>query len=536
MGQIKCLEKAGAVASICTLVGGCQNLGAIAIDQGRDRYNSVLQSTAKVQTLANIVRVASHDSTSFIDVAEVDASTTLTGTGGGTVAGIGSKPASYGLLGTLTGGATYTEQPVVKYVPLTGSGLVAQVARPLTVDAIESLITSNWPTITVLDLTAFSISPYRRQSFAALNLIAELADDERALLLVAGKSDLTSTKQPSSGGSGSTGNPTNDTLKLFYRSSRDQKETRDEKINLRVLKQLNCLYDGTQAKQADQASPQTTNLTTSQDDTKITTQTNTKTDNQTTTQTNTQTNTQTKTQTKTQIDQFPPPSIKPSKSHAELAEAEVQPGYIELRTAPAALQNNIKNPIPLLKTYSGIGMLKNATEKPEPKISIVSREKYDKIHKHEWNTPDGGFYTLLIEDQNDDDNPKLKEGGEWAHYVPEVISSFNSAINDKLDSKTIQKHLMLYEPNTIHPVTCNNANFIYGNIVLGLLRRYILIIQDDFPPINAYVAYLYQGKWYYIDGEDEISKRNFNLVSLLLTVMSVPSATTPITTSISLGP
>ena len=63
-----------------------------------------------------------------------------------------------------------------------------------------------------------------------------------------------------------------------------------------------------------------------------------------------------------------------------------------------------------------------------------------------------------------------------------------------------------------------------------------LIVEDDISPINAYVAYLYQGKWYYIDGEDEISKRNFNLISLLLTVMSVPSTTTPITTSISLGP
>lgn len=470
MGPIKCLEKAGAVASICTLVGGCQNLGAIAIDQGRDRYNSVLQSTAKVQTLANIVRVASHDSTSFIDVAEVDASTTLTGTGGGTVAGIGSKPASYGLLGTLTGGATYTEQPVVKYVPLTGSGLVAQVARPLTVDAIVSLVTSNWPAVAVLDLTASSITPDQQSAFAALNIIASLTSGYHASL-VAGKTDLTSPPkqaQQQNASNEKSSPPANDTLILFIRPSKTENLKDREDIDS-MTRRLGCLYNGTQ---------------------------------------------------------------KTTSDHR-----------IELRTEPVPdtkLKGDLTNGAPFLQTLTGIGILKNATERPAPKIRIVSRDEYETIRSNKWNNPnnnpnlDVGFYTLLKkeQDRNPNDNPSLDTKKKYRNLLKRVENSFS---DPTLDDDTLSDKLLLYEPDKGNKNTCSDE-FIYGNTVLGLLRRYILIIRDDIPPANAYVAYPYQGRWYYIDGDDEISKKNFNLISLLLTVMSVPSTTTPITTSISLGP
>ncbi len=68
-----------------------------------------------------------------------------------------------------------------------------------------------------------------------------------------------------------------------------------------------------------------------------------------------------------------------------------------------------------------------------------------------------------------------------------------------------------------------------------MLRRYILIVVDDVPPANAYVAHESQGKWYYIDGNDAISQRNFDLVSLFLTMMAIPSAVPPLSPAINVG-
>ena len=41
--------------------------------------------------------------------------------------------------------------------------------------------------------------------------------------------------------------------------------------------------------------------------------------------------------------------------------------------------------------------------------------------------------------------------------------------------------------------------------------------------------------WYYIDGHDVISQKNFNLIVLFLTVMAYPPTTAPLNTSISVG-
>jgi hypothetical protein len=63
-------------------------VGPIAIDQGRARYNNIIQSTAKEQTFANIVRVYHHEPTAFMDVTEVDATTTLAGSANGVLTNI----------------------------------------------------------------------------------------------------------------------------------------------------------------------------------------------------------------------------------------------------------------------------------------------------------------------------------------------------------------------------------------------------------------------------------------------------------------
>ena len=80
------------VAATLSVVSGCQYVGPIAIDQGRDRYNGVIQATSKEQTFSNIIRVRNHEPTSFMDVSEVDATTTLSGNVAGGVNNIGARP------------------------------------------------------------------------------------------------------------------------------------------------------------------------------------------------------------------------------------------------------------------------------------------------------------------------------------------------------------------------------------------------------------------------------------------------------------
>ena len=133
------------VAGMLSVFGGCQNVGPTVINQGRDHYNSVIQSTAKEQTLSNIIRVYKNEPTSFMDVTEVDTGTSVSGSVNGGISGIGAHAGTsggtlVGQQGSVTSGVSYSEAPVIRYLPLTGQGLVAQLISPLSPDAIESLL------------------------------------------------------------------------------------------------------------------------------------------------------------------------------------------------------------------------------------------------------------------------------------------------------------------------------------------------------------------------------------------------------------
>lgn len=207
------------------------------------------------------------------------------------------------------------------------------------------------------------------------------------------------------------------------------------------------------------------------------------------------------------------------------------PNFIELRTMPLMPDKlhgtGIVSGAPLMRTYSALGILKNATEPPNPKIAFVSPEKYQEINSYPWNQQyrtRSGFYTLLRNDENPDDNVDFKDDPALKKIEQEVESWLWLPRRDPV---------FVYEPKFADTL---GDDYIKGNRRLGLFRRYILIIEDDQPPINpAYVVHAEHGKWYYIDGHDEISRNNFTLISLFLTMMAVPSTTPPISPTISVG-
>ena len=86
---------------------------------------------------------------------------------------------------------------------------------------------------------------------------------------------------------------------------------------------------------------------------------------------------------------------------------------------PELSTTNLISGAPLMRTYSALGILKTATERPHPKIEFVTAARYRQIRDpatHPWNDdPDSlSYYTLLPEDEDSIDCPdavKKQKGG-----------------------------------------------------------------------------------------------------------------------------
>lgn len=512
------------VAVTLSLISGCQYVGPIAIDQGRDRYNGIIQSTSKEQTLSNIIRVRNHEPTSFMDVSEVDATTTFSSNVSGGLSGIGATATHSttagtlaGQVGNVAGGVTYSESPLIRYTPLLGQALVAQLVTPVSADVLEDLFGSSWRICPLLDLAASYLTADISELWPVLNILCELSYLE-ALAVAATKSDLTKaesatksaqvgtlevTTKPSSGG----GN--NDALTIYLNPFHPRGI--DQFISWRALQlwiRLLWFYSGTQPKFTPKNSFWCTDIGLSsgnQDQLRnwdliirnliIRFNFN-----------------------RHSMPRFDPEVLK------------CLPNFIELRTKPVppAKANDLISSAPLLKTYSALGILKNATEGSSRRIEFVSPDQYRRIIGYKWNTDPDNLnwlvsYTLRPGKENPADDPSAAPVAER--------TKMDREITDYLETES---NIFVYEPKkakTALPM----SYYIQLNRRLGALRRYILIITDDHAPGNAYVSHFDHGTWYYIDAADQVSQKNFDLISLFLTMMAIPSALPPISPTISVG-
>ena len=185
-----------------TLIGlvaaGCQNFGATAVRQERPNYNEAIHDTSRDQIFINMLRVADNDTTLFMEVTEVDASLQFQGSvnGGATGLGTGVKNPVQSA-GSVSGTVQYQESPTIRYQPLAGQPLIAQLSTPVNVDSLVSLYGSDWPLLALLDMASERLAPSMSDSYAALNAIAAL-DQYNALVVTAEKSELSG--QPNKAG------------------------------------------------------------------------------------------------------------------------------------------------------------------------------------------------------------------------------------------------------------------------------------------------------------------------------------------------
>ena len=136
------------------------------IDWGRTPYEAI-QNTAEQQTLLNIVRVANSETPFFMDVSEVDAATTVGASISGGPSGLGATPnfkstsagTIEGPVGFITGSATYLEAPTVRYLPLLGQPLIAQVTPPER-GRLDGRFNSNWSLAAVLTFGIDRLTPW----------------------------------------------------------------------------------------------------------------------------------------------------------------------------------------------------------------------------------------------------------------------------------------------------------------------------------------------------------------------------------------
>lgn len=484
------------IAGTFTLLGGCQYVGPIAIDQGRDRYNHVIESTTKEQAFANILRVHYNEPTLFMDVTEVDATTTMSGAASGAITNIGARAGTSG--GTLAGqtgsfntGVTYSESPLIRYQPLLGQALVAQLATPVSVDAIWYLYQSGWDVAPLLDFSTAWLTLDSDEFFAALNAIAEL-DGKSALQLVAEKSDVTKAKDEMASGKLNTDKKTSvilqvtnkaagagasDALVIYhlpYHPHDTHKNPRQKARQDMLWRLLLRLYAGTQPKCLPRK-----------------------------------------------------PGSEKADDAAGASNTKCTPrptDSIEVRTMPVTSEQRIDAQLvsgaPMMRTNSALGILKSAVEPQSARIEFVTAADYDQIRSHSWN------------------NPKLNDA-DLIYYTlppnkpPPALNVFEREAAAWLADRSKERPAHVYLPPNPEQ---QFDDFVKVNRVLGQLRRYILIIESDVsPPADAYVAHFEHGKWYYIDGNDVVSQKNFNLISLFMTMMAVPPTNPPLSPAISVG-
>jgi hypothetical protein len=459
-------------ALLFNCLAGCALIGPAAVENGRNTYNEAVASTARQQTLINMVRVHHNENPVFVDIPEIDASSQLQMNATGAITNIGSHAGTAGATlegkaGSFGGGIQYQEAPTIRYQPLQGQALFTQISAPITVDTLSALFGSDWGLQPIFAFAFDQWVPSYKDNAAALNMMIYL-DNCGAIGLAATRSDFSAEKPPTqhvithgetiniqtqaaaSGG--------NDSLDLYLNPKRSACTPEDV---TRVWGWLWNLYDGTQ----------------------------------------------------------------PDTDGFLWSSGRRVPLRIELRTTPikgikaGGVDITRTSVGPVLRTHSALGILKSLDAAPEL-VEYVTPEEYEAITQAPFNSQD--YFQRCDSD--------------FAYLLPLDLAKRKSPGDSTIQGITSAQQF--YHAREEESCTYMASTQVLKPLLeeeLNHLRRLILIIRSESPPLsNAYVSWK-DDYWYYIDGNDSISQRNFMLISQYMSIQSTVSSTASLT-SVNVGP
>jgi hypothetical protein len=159
-----------------------------------------------------------------------------------------------------------------------------------------------------------------------------------------------------------------------------------------------------------------------------------------------------------------------------------------------------RNPAPVLRTRSALGLIKAAATLEAP-IEFLPADQAKQLraeprNDHHLKT---GFFVLDGETNNDT--------ARWARETNCYL--YTRWLGSENDVRAREER------------------------ELGYLRRYLLVEISEEPPTDAYISVRGQDKkWYSISNADKISRNNFALITQIMTMRAVPSQTPPLTPTI----
>ncbi len=470
----------GAVVARCPFyaflfncLAGCALIGPTAVETGRNTYNEAVATSSRQQILINIVRVHRNENPVFVDIPEIDASSQLQLSATSALTNIGGHPGTIG--GTLEGAAGAV-----------GAGVQYQEAPTIRYQPLQgrALFTQISAPITVDTLSALFGSDWGLGpmfAFAFDQWVPSYTDNAAALNMMiwldsCGAVGLAATRSDFSAEKAAVQRVAANGASINIQTQPAEGEGNDSLDLYLNSKRTSC-------------SPE--------DVTRIW-------------------------GWLWKIYEGTQPDADGSLWNARKG----VPLRIELRTAPI---KNIKagslditkiSVGPILRTHSALGILKSLDEEP-PLVEYVTPEEYETITQAPFNSQ---VYFRRCD-------------SDFAYLMPLHLAKIKSH-TDTVIRDIVPPAQQIYETREGQNCSYMASARVFSPLLereLNHLRRLILIVRSDSPPpSDAYVSWR-DGDWYYIDGSDSISQKNFMLIYQYMSIQSTVSSS-PSLTAVSVGP
>ena len=128
-------------------IEGCSYLGPNSLDTERRRYNDVMKKTNDEELLLNLVRMRYSDRPSFLSVASITSSLSMSSSASATKSitdnsiGLGISSVAR----SLTPSFSISESPTISYAPLQGNSYVRGFLTPISPKLLSLIGSSGWP-------------------------------------------------------------------------------------------------------------------------------------------------------------------------------------------------------------------------------------------------------------------------------------------------------------------------------------------------------------------------------------------------------